>query len=294
MDPDNATEYRERSESHSSVEVASVVMANPDHPEHAEDRAIAIKLAGGKSGLIAAIDGVGSGGENSSIAADITQKHVRNLETKIISPPTINQGLNLLSEQILLASDDVRKLQKEKRDNQIDATISTSLICESKDGNKLFLLIGNVGDSRGYIFSPHEGKVEQLTKDHSLVQMLVDSGEVSEDKAFLHPQRNIVLRTVGSVKGKVDIDFTVREVKKGDVYLAVSDGFSDNLTPEGLQVAIPSEFRESYDDSNKSVDMNRFVKGLAQRANNVMTDTNAPQRKPDDITVTAMRIPRAS
>jgi serine/threonine protein phosphatase PrpC len=83
------------------------------------------------------------------------------------------------------------------------------------------LIIINVGDSRLYLL--RQGEFEQLTSDHSLVQELVDVGEITEDEAAIHPQRNVLTRALG-VDSSVVIDELEILPVKGDRYLLCSDG----------------------------------------------------------------------
>src|SRR5262245_36662790 len=83
--------------------------------------------------------------------------------------------------------------------------------------------IGHVGDSRAYIL--RDGRLEQLTDDHSLVAELVRRGELSEAEAEVHPQRSVITRALGT-DPDVDVDaFTVSAVP-GDVFLICSDGLT--------------------------------------------------------------------
>ena len=84
--------------------------------------------------------------------------------------------------------------------------------------------IVNVGDSRAYRISL-DG-IFQLTKDHSLVQRMVDSGQLTPAQARRHPRRNIITRAVGS-EPFVTSDIFVFPVRKGDIFLLCSDGLSN-------------------------------------------------------------------
>lgn len=68
---------------------------------------------------------------------------------------------------------------------------------------------------------------------------------------------------------------------------------SDNITPQGLPVAVHSEFQMAYDPVQKRPDLKKFASGLAQRARNIQTGTQAVHAKPDDIYVAVLRAPRA-
>ncbi len=84
----------------------------------------------------------------------------------------------------------------------------------------------HVGDSRVYRW--HEGRLELCTKDHSVVQELIDAGYISDETAAVHPQRHIITRALG-VGGRVDADVTLLPVVPGDRFLACSDGLTGEL-----------------------------------------------------------------
>jgi serine/threonine protein phosphatase PrpC len=85
------------------------------------------------------------------------------------------------------------------------------------------VLIGHVGDSRAYVL--RDGKLEQLTDDHSLVAELVRRGELSPEEAELHPQRSVITRALGT-DPNVDVDTFSFQAQPGDVFLLCSDGLT--------------------------------------------------------------------
>lgn len=87
----------------------------------------------------------------------------------------------------------------------------------------------NVGDSRGYIISRRSDTITQVTKDHSLVEELVEVGAITREQAKTHPQRNIITRALGS-DAEVEADFFQIGLKKGDILLLCSDGLSNTLS----------------------------------------------------------------
>jgi len=97
--------------------------------------------------------------------------------------------------------------------------------------------IGQVGDSRAYLF--RDGKLFQITKDHSYVQVLVDKGLIKKDEAASHPKRNMITRAVGTERS-IDVDTFVVELKKDDVIMLCSDGLSSAVS-DGEIAAILSE-----------------------------------------------------
>ncbi len=93
--------------------------------------------------------------------------------------------------------------------------------------------IAHVGDSRAYLV--HAGQIFPLTKDHSMVQRLVDEGVISPSDAMRHPDANKILRALG-VGPDVDVDVRAQAVPHvvGDVIVLCSDGLSDLVSPEDI------------------------------------------------------------
>ncbi len=92
-------------------------------------------------------------------------------------------------------------------------------------------VVANVGDSRLYHFDGET--MEQVTTDHSLVEMLVQCGSISREEARTHPRRNVITRAIG-IGLSVDIDLFDRSWKPDDVLLLCSDGLSGSVTDERL------------------------------------------------------------
>lgn len=91
--------------------------------------------------------------------------------------------------------------------------------------------IVHAGDSRAYHLFP--GGVRQLTMDHSMVQEMLNRGEISQEEAFYHPHKNIITRALG-VQEMVDVDYTELEFGVGESLLACSDGLSNYVHAEQM------------------------------------------------------------
>jgi serine/threonine protein phosphatase PrpC len=91
------------------------------------------------------------------------------------------------------------------------------------------LVIANVGDSRAYLF--RDGDLTQLTRDHSLVEDLVQEGRLSPEEARTHPQRNILTRVLGN-DPDIEPDVFRADPVRGDRYLLCSDGLSNEVDDE--------------------------------------------------------------
>ncbi|MGH7546967.1 MAG: PP2C family protein-serine/threonine phosphatase, partial [Gemmatimonadales bacterium] len=92
-------------------------------------------------------------------------------------------------------------------------------------------LIGQVGDSRAYLF--REGKLVQLTKDHSYVQEQVDAGYLTPEQARSHPYSNVITRCVGANSDVVP-DIYLGTAKPSDMFLLASDGLTGMLEDQRL------------------------------------------------------------
>lgn len=88
--------------------------------------------------------------------------------------------------------------------------------------------IVHAGDSRAYLF--HGGGIRQLTRDHSMVQQLVDSGQITREQAALHPQKNLITRALG-VSATIVPEYSRCEVAVGDILLLCTDGLT-NMVPD--------------------------------------------------------------
>ena len=86
-----------------------------------------------------------------------------------------------------------------------------------------------VGDSRAYHYHKRDSRLLQISRDHSLVQSLVDAGRLSEEDALIHPKRNVVLRGVGIDPDDGPPDLLQFSLKKGDIIFLCSDGLSNEV-----------------------------------------------------------------
>lgn len=103
--------------------------------------------------------------------------------------------------------------------------------------------LAHVGDSRAYLIDGHNGRIVQLTSDHSFVQALVDAGHLQPEDAELHPMRNVLYRALGQ-GGDMDVD-TIKSVRlaDGDRLLLCSDGLTLHLDTEDI-----AQIATEYDD----------------------------------------------
>jgi protein phosphatase len=133
--------------------------------------------------------------------------------------------------------------------------------------------IGHVGDSRAYLV--RDGKLEQLTEDHSLVGELLRTGKLSAEEAESHPQRSMITRALGT-DPNVDVDIFSVEPRVGDLFLLCSDGLTTMVDDREILRLI----------GEKRGDLKDLVKALIKAANKGGGE--------DNITVVAFEIGEAS
>lgn len=105
--------------------------------------------------------------------------------------------------------------------NGMGTTIVGGVIKDNGNG-----YIINVGDSRAYHVSRKTGSIYQITRDHSLVEELVEFGAITKEQAKTHPQRNVITRALGSAP-EVEADYFEFTLQRGDALLLCSDGLSN-------------------------------------------------------------------
>jgi protein phosphatase len=99
------------------------------------------------------------------------------------------------------------------------------------------LYLTQVGDSRAYLI--RGGQAHQITKDQSLMQRLVEAGELTEEEAAQSERRNIILQALGP-DPKVKVDLTHQEVRRGDVLVLCSDGLSGQVKKDEIAKVVSS------------------------------------------------------
>jgi protein phosphatase len=108
--------------------------------------------------------------------------------------------------------------------------------------------IGHVGDSRAYRL--RQGRLEQLTEDHSLVADLVRSGRLTPQEADTHPQRSVITRALGT-DAEVDVDTFTVEVEAGDVFLLCSDGLTTMVDDDEITQTVANA--DSLEQATKAL-----------------------------------------
>ncbi len=116
----------------------------------------------------------------------------------------------------------------------LGATLTAMLVVEG------LAFIANVGDSRTYLL--RDGKIERITRDHSLVERLVEMEQITPDEVYEHPNRNLIYRSLGAGHAEVDVDIFIERLQPGDVLLLCCDGLWEMVRdPELLRIITEAE-----------------------------------------------------
>ena len=201
---------------------------------------------GGYSGtnLYVVADGMG-GHAGGDIASALATQHVAKIDDVY---PDSDQAMSSLLEAMREAnrnlSDTVAKFNYlAGMGTTMDAVIFTGDIAN----------IAHIGDSRVYLM--RDGKLTQITKDHTFVQQLIDAGRLTEEEALVHPRRNVILRVLGDTSEEPEFDIHQIEVQPGDRLLLCSDGLCgvvpNYLIEENMKVANLDEAIELLIDEAK-------------------------------------------
>lgn len=169
-------------------------------------------------------DGMG-GHSKGEVASSMAVEHISSYlnETLKVSDSSIVEAIAQANRKIF---------DKATADKLMEDMGTTVVMCYW-NGNEV--TVANVGDSRCYLYS--DGKIKQITTDHSYVQSLVDSGEITADEAEKRADKNIILRAVGCEES-VDVDTFRLSLKKGDKILLCSDGLSGVVAIEDIEKII--------------------------------------------------------
>lgn len=192
--------------------------------ERNEDSVLIIKNDYDEYLLIVA-DGMGghTGGE---IASNIVVNKIGKRFEEISKVGTKEDTINWIKEIVGEANAAIYKYTSENPESE---GMGTTLVLALY--TKEFLLFGNIGDSSGYVIK--NKKLHKITTDHTLVNLLVKSGELTMEEAKNHPRKNVLMRALGADK-KVEMDiFDVTDSVDG--VLLCSDGLTNMLTEEQIE-----------------------------------------------------------
>ncbi|MES2933786.1 MAG: Stp1/IreP family PP2C-type Ser/Thr phosphatase [Pseudomonadota bacterium] len=197
--------------------------------QHNED-SVAFSAEVGLAILADGMGGYNAGEVASTIATNLVllciEQQLRSMHREIDSPAdgrihqTIVEAIQIANLSILEAA------HKEPAYNGMGTTLVLALLHDDH------ITLAHVGDSRAYRL--RRGQLQQITRDHSVLQEQIDAGLISAESAQFAPNKNLITRAVG-VDFQIEIEIHDHQIEPDDIYLLCSDGLSDMLLDEEMR-----------------------------------------------------------
>lgn len=197
-----------------------------------EDAFIAQYIWDEKHILVVAIDGVG-GYEGGEVASSLAQKSI----VEYLESYSNGERVELLKQAVVFANNRIYSERKNMPQYSSMSCVLTAVIVETESKR---INMAHVGDTRLYQFA--NGKLVKLSHDHSLVGYREEIGELTEEEAMKHPQRNVIGRDVGSqfleCSGNDYIEIETFPLMPNSILLLCSDGLCDMITSEQMSAEL--------------------------------------------------------
>ncbi len=197
---------------------------------HNEDSVNIVSNMMGEYMLIVA-DGMG-GHRAGEIASGIAVDHLSERFKNLSSVGNKVDAINWIDENVTIIN---REIIKYANNNPECLGMGTTLVVAILTND--FLIFGNIGDSSGFVLK--NGKLHKVTKDHTLVNVLVDAGNLTPEEAQNHPKKNVLMKALGVIENAELDRFTVDSPVDG-IFLA-SDGLTNMLTPEQIEIILADD-----------------------------------------------------
>jgi serine/threonine protein phosphatase PrpC len=219
---------------------------------------------GAAYGLFMIADGIGGAAAGEIVSQLALQTVAQEWVTRIVLPAwneiTLSDEMLRAELRAGIAAANARLLQYQSDHNlQAGTTLTAALVL---NGHAYVI---NIGDSRTYLY--RQGAFAPLTKDHSYVATLVANGALTPEEAYVHPQRNLILRSLGDVSAEPDIFPTERgalELQSGDQLLLCSDGLWEMVRDVEMQTVL----EKSHDPQRACAELTNLA-NLAGGADNI-------------------------
>lgn len=192
--------------------------------DHNEDNLIILSNSNDEY-LLAVADGMG-GHKAGEVASSIAIEYLKDKFNSISTIGNKEDAIVWLRETVSEINDRIFKYTYEHSESKGMGT--TLVVCVYTNE---YLLFGNIGDSSGFVYK--DNKLFKVTKDHTLVNLLISTGELSEEEAKFHPKKNVLMKALGAVNpAEIDI-FDVE--KNVDGILLSSDGLTNMLSTSQIE-----------------------------------------------------------
>lgn len=169
----------------------------------------------------------GMGGANAgNVASELAVRHISEYVIR-----SYRDGMNMTDTEKTLknaiVSANISLYDKAVNNAELAGMGTTAVAAFVKDGTAV---IAHVGDSRIYLVN---GEIKQLTRDHSVVQSLIESGKITPEDAKVHPRKNVITRALGAEEN-VAVDSDCINLSDGDTLLLCSDGLTNFLDDKDI------------------------------------------------------------
>ncbi len=184
-------------------------------------------------GLFIVADGMGGHSEGQQASQMAARIVARDVMEKIF-PPFLNVGASEPSQpvQVILESSlQAANWEVQTRNPESGTTLTAALVL----GERLY--VAHVGDSRAYLVRDGDSPMELLTLDHSFVQRLQDTGQITAEEAAIHPQRNILYRAIGQGE-RLEVDTFSRPFPRASWLVLCSDGLWGVVGEAAMRAAV--------------------------------------------------------
>lgn len=176
-------------------------------------------------------DGMG-GAQNGKLASAVAADCMEELlYQRVVDNEPDDTPEQMMRDAISLANAEVFT-----RSGSGESMMGTTVVCAFIRNRVLH--IAHVGDSRAYLYQ--NGKLHQLTRDHSMVQEMVDMGSITEEEADHHPEKNVITRALG-VEEDVAPSYSEEPIDAGSIVLMCSDGLSNMVSAERMAELMEEE-----------------------------------------------------
>ena len=214
--------------------------------DHNEDSVTIIKNDSGEYLMIVA-DGMG-GHRAGEVASSMVVTHLGSRFAAIHSVGSKLDAVNWLNSNVTEINENIIKYAENNKDSQgMGTTVVLALLTNE------FLMFGNIGDSSGFVVK--NSKLHKVTKDHTLVNLLIAAGDLTPEEAEFHPKKNVLMKALGASE-KVELDIFDVDMS-AEAILLCSDGLTNMLTKEQIEKVL----------DDKELDIEEKVIKLVRKSN---------------------------
>jgi len=197
---------------------------------HNEDSVTIVKN-GSDEYLLMVADGMG-GHRAGEVASSLAVTHFGKRFSSVSSIGSKLDAVNWLNDNVSEVNEAILDYAKTHTDSSgLGTTLVLALLTQD------YLIFGNIGDSSGFVVK--NNKLHKVTKDHTLVNLLVEAGNLTEEEAKNHPKKNVLMKALGAGE---TIDMDIFDVEKNvDGILLCSDGLTNMLTKEQIEKVLSED-----------------------------------------------------